>query len=104
METMEATATTETQETTDAIPLHTGNICLDDFEPIKDPLDILKDRRIALGLTQQEVADAAHINLRRYQRYEDKEVDFRKAPFEVGMSIATVLHLKIQEIFPQYRV
>lgn len=59
-------------------------IVLQDFECIKA-------QREALGLTQQQVADKAHINIQQYQRYESGERSLASASFRIGVSICKAL-------------
>lgn len=42
---------------------------------------ILREKREKLGLTQQQVADKARIQLRQYQRFEDGERKLSSAAF-----------------------
>ena len=54
---------------------------------------VLLSRRQQLGLTQQQVADRAHILLRQYQRVESGEKDLSKCTMKVGLSICAALLL-----------
>ena len=54
---------------------------------------ILVRRRKQLGLTQQQVADAAHIQLRQYQRLESGERSMASASLRIGLSVCAVLQL-----------
>ncbi len=54
---------------------------------------ILKHRREQLGLTQQQTADAAHIQLRQYQRLENLEREMPSASMRIGLSICYALKL-----------
>lgn len=76
---------------------------LDEFELVQPPRKFLKERRTELGMTQMQVAEAAGIKLRRYQRYEDGEVDFRDAEFDTGMAVCFALKIDPYDIFPEYR-
>lgn len=77
---------------------------LNDLELVQSPLSFLKERRKELGLTQNQVAEAAGIKLRRYQRYEDGDVDFRDADFNTGMAVCFALKISPYDIFPEYRL
>lgn len=55
--------------------------------------DILKNRREELGMTQQQVADAAHIQTRQYQRLENGERNISGASMRIGLSVCAVLKL-----------
>lgn len=61
---------------------------------------ILRNRRIALGMTQQEVADAAHIQLRQYQRFEADERDISSSSMRIGLSVCRVLKIDPYMFFP----
>ena len=54
---------------------------------------VLQNRRKELGLTQQQVADMAHIRLRQYQRLESGERTITSASMRIGLSVCHVLKL-----------
>ena len=54
---------------------------------------ILISRRKQLKMTQKQVADAAHIQLRQYQRLESGERSMASASMRIGLSICSVLKL-----------
>ena len=54
---------------------------------------VLKSRRKQLGLTQQEVADLAHIQLSQYQRLEAGEKYLEGTSMKIGLSVCAVLLL-----------
>lgn len=54
---------------------------------------ILKSRRIQLGLTQQEVADKAHIYLSQYQRLESGDNYLSGSSMKIGLSVCAALLL-----------
>lgn len=54
---------------------------------------VLKRRRTQLGLTQQEVADAAHIQLRQYQCLESGKRTVASTSMRIGFSVCTALKL-----------
>ena len=53
----------------------------------------LRLRREAFGLSQQQVATAAGITLRQYQRFESGERSLSSATMRIGLSICRVLQL-----------
>ncbi len=57
---------------------------------------IIKNQRKNLGLTQQEVADRAHIQLRQYQRLESGERSIYSASFRVAIAVCKALNLDPQ--------
>lgn len=73
------------------------------MELVESPIAFLKQRRQELGLTQKQVAETAGIKLRRYQRYEDGEVDFRSADFDSAMAVCYALKIDPYDVFPEYR-
>lgn len=54
---------------------------------------ILLARRQQLGMTQQQVADAARIQLRQYQRLESGERSMSGASLRIGLSVCGALRL-----------
>ena len=46
--------------------------------------DILREKRVVQGLTQQQVADRAKISLRQYQSFESGERNIRTASFQLA--------------------
>ena len=62
---------------------------------------ILLHRRKQLGMTQQEVADAAKIQLRQYQRFERGERTMASASMRIGLSICAVLELDPYRFVPK---
>lgn len=53
----------------------------------------LRYRREEYGMSQQQVADAAGITLRQYQRFESGERSMSSASMRIGLSICHVLKL-----------
>lgn len=64
-----------------------------DFEYVEMDHNILRNRRDEFGMTQQQVADAAGIQLRQYQRLESGERMMAGASMRIGLSICAVLKL-----------
>ena len=62
---------------------------------------ILKTRREQLGLTQQQVADKAKIQLRQYQRLESGERSISSASMRIGLAVCAVLKLDPFAFFPE---
>ena len=54
---------------------------------------ILRERRMFLGMTQQEVADELEISLQQYQRYEYGDRDLHRIPMELGLKLCYLLEL-----------
>lgn len=57
---------------------------------------ILRNRRESLGLTQQEVANKARVQLRQYQRLESGERSIYGASFRIAISVCKALQLDPQ--------
>lgn len=55
----------------------------------------LKRRRTRLGLTQQEVAEKAGIQIKQYQRFEAGERDLNDASFMVAYKILKALEMDV---------
>lgn len=53
----------------------------------------LRYRREEFGMSQQQVADAAGITLRQYQRFESGERRMASASLRIGLSVCSVLKL-----------
>jgi len=56
---------------------------------------ILKNAREKLGLTQQQVANKARIQLRQYQRFESGERNLTSSSFSIGCSVLEALEIDI---------
>ena len=55
--------------------------------------EIIRQARIRLGLSQQQVATLSSIQIRQYQRLEYAESDVRKLGMRTGLSLCIVLEL-----------
>lgn len=64
---------------------------------------LLKNRRLELGLTQQQVADRAKIQLRQYQRVESGERHITGASARIMLAICSVLKIDPYEFFPEFK-
>jgi len=56
---------------------------------------ILREARDKLGLTQQQVADRARIQIRQYQRFESGERNLTSSSFNIGCSVLEALEIDI---------
>jgi transcriptional regulator with XRE-family HTH domain len=54
---------------------------------------IIRDRRIELGLTQEQAAMELGISLQQYQRYEYGEREIRKMSMDLGLRMCFLLEL-----------
>ena len=59
---------------------------------------ILRDRRLELGLTQEEVALELGMSIHQYQRYEYGEHALSNCPMKIGLRICAVLELDPYEV------
>ena len=59
---------------------------------------IIRDRRIELGVTQEQAAMELDISLQQYQRYEYGERRFSNCPMRIGLRICAVLELDPFEV------
>ena len=60
---------------------------------------VLKDYREELGLTQQQVADKARIQLRQYQRFESGERNLTSSSFSIACWVIEALGLDISKYY-----
>lgn len=60
---------------------------------------LLREKRVVLGLTQQQVADQAKIALRQYQRFESGERNIRTASFETACRVIEVLGMNVADFY-----
>ena len=56
---------------------------------------ILREARHRLGLTQQEVADKARIQIRQYQKFEGGERKLSTSSFYIARKVLEVLQLDV---------
>ncbi len=59
---------------------------------------ILLDRRLELGLTQEEVATELGMSIHQYQRYEYGESAIANSRMKIGLRICAVLELDPYEV------
>lgn len=67
-----------------------------EWELVEFEHNILKNRRLELELTQQQVADMAKIQLRQYQKLESGEQSIYGASFRIAISVCKALQLDPQ--------
>ena len=60
--------------------------------------NILREQRLFLEMTQQEVANELGVSLQQYQRYEYGDRDLRKMPMELGLKICYLLEIDPYEL------
>lgn len=59
---------------------------------------IIRERRIELGMTQEEAALELGISLQQYQRYEYGDRKFANCPMRIGLRICALLELDPFEV------
>ena len=60
---------------------------------------ILREKRLMLGLTQQQVADIAKINYCQYQRLESGERNIMTASFQLACRVLKALEMDIDKFY-----
>lgn len=61
--------------------------------------NILRERRIILGLTQKQVAERAKITFQSYQRFESGERNIRTASFQLACRVIEALQMDISAFY-----
>lgn len=64
-----------------------------------DAHGILREKRIVLGLTQQQVADKAKIVLQQYQKFESGERSIMNCSFEIACRVIEALGMNISDFY-----
>lgn len=73
---------------------------LDGFSLVNiDKKNVIRSRRLALGLTQQAVADRADISITAYQYFESGKRDICNASFNVACRVIEALKMDITSFF-----
>jgi transcriptional regulator with XRE-family HTH domain len=60
--------------------------------------EILRERRLELGMSQQEVAVEVGLHIRQYQRFEYGERQLSNCSLKMGLKICAVLELDPYEL------
>ena len=55
--------------------------------------ELLRDRRLELGLTQEELAPELGMSIHQYQRYEYGETKLANSRMRIGLKICAILEL-----------
>lgn len=65
-----------------------------------DKMDsILREHRIILGLTQQQVADKAQIKIQQYQKFESGERNIMTCSFRIACKVIEALEMDISKFY-----
>lgn len=65
----------------------------------KDSRSLLKEKRVVLGMTQQQVADKAQIVLQQYQKFESGERNIMTCSFQIACRIIEALGMDITDFY-----
>ena len=60
---------------------------------------LLREKRVVLGLTQQQVADRAKIKLQQYQKFESGERNIKTASFQLACRVIEALEMDISDFY-----
>lgn len=60
---------------------------------------VLREKRLVLGLTQQQVADKAKITYGQYQKFESGERNIRTASFQLACKVIEALDMDLTKFF-----
>lgn len=71
----------------------------DGTQDIQEIYEIFREKRKALRLTQQAVADKAGILIRQYQRFESGERDIMASSFAVACAVIEALGMNISDFY-----
>jgi len=69
------------------------------IHPEKKPGTILREKRVVLGLTQQQVADRAKITIRQYQAFESDERNIRTASYQLACRVIEALEMDVSKFY-----
>lgn len=61
--------------------------------------EVLREKRVILGLTQQQVADKAKIKLQQYQKFEGGERNLRTASFNLACRVIEALEMDVTSYY-----
>ena len=64
-----------------------------------DQHSVLREKRVVLGLTQQQVADRADIVLQQYQKFESGERDIMTSSFRTACKVIEALEMDITDFY-----
>ena len=73
---------------------------LDGFQMVHmEERNILRERRVVLGLTQKQVAEKAKIPFQSYQRFESGERNIMTASFQMACRVIEALGMNISDFY-----
>lgn len=62
----------------------------------------LRNKRLSLKLTQQQVAEKSHILLQQYQKFESGERDLANASFLIACRVLDALEIDVSKYYKMY--
>lgn len=78
------------------------NINFDDFQFVHiddNQHSVLKEKRLTLRLTQQQVADRAKVALPQYQKFESGEHNIMTASFQLACRVIEALEMNVSDFY-----
>lgn len=63
------------------------------------PHNILREKRVILGLTQKQVAERAKVVLQQYQKFESGERNIMTCSFQLACRIIEALEMNISDFY-----
>lgn len=77
-----------------------SDFSLDGFQMVHmEERNILRERRVVLGLTQKQVAEKAKIPLQSYQRFESGERNIMTASFQMACRVIEALGMNVSDFY-----
>ena len=64
-----------------------------------DQHSVLRERRVVLGMTQQQVADKAGIIVQQYQKFESGERDIMTSSFRTACRVIEALEMDVTDFY-----
>ena len=64
-----------------------------------DAHGILREKRVVLGLTQQQVADKAKVVIQQYQKFESGELNIMTCSFSIACRVIEALGMDISDFY-----
>ncbi len=64
-----------------------------------DMHSVLREKRVVLGLTQQQLADRANVVLQQYQKFESGERNIMTCSFQIACRIIEALEMDITDFY-----
>ena len=77
-----------------------SDFSLDGFQMVHmEERNILRERRVVLGLTQKQVAEKAKIPFQSYQRFESGERNIMTASFQMACRVIEALGMNVSDFY-----